>query len=74
MTRVATQGRNGYDQWVTKYRLQYSSEEENFQVYREPGVSSVKGNNNFLVFYSGYVSHFYYVQPLKMYYTVKGKN
>ena len=39
VTRVATQGRNSlqYPQWVTKYRLQYSDKNEEFQYYREPG-------------------------------------
>ena len=27
VSRVATQGSNGYDQWVTKYKLQYSNDE-----------------------------------------------
>ena len=39
VTRVATQGRNSliYSQWVTKYKLQYSDKNEEFQCYREPG-------------------------------------
>ena len=37
VTGVATQGRNGdYDEWVTKYRLQYSDDGVNFTYYREP--------------------------------------
>ena len=35
VTLVATQGRNGYSQWVTKYKLQYSNDGVNFQYYRE---------------------------------------
>ena len=35
VTGVATQGRNGVDQWVTKYKLQYSDDGQNFQNYRE---------------------------------------
>ena len=27
VTRVATQGRHGLDQWVTRYKLQYSNDE-----------------------------------------------
>ena len=42
VTRVATQGRDGYDQWVTKYRLQYSNDGVNFQMYKEPGGSLAK--------------------------------
>ena len=37
VTRVASQGRNGADQWVTKYRLQYSNDGVNYQNYREQG-------------------------------------
>lgn len=35
VTGVATQGRNGVDEWVTKYKLQYSDDGQNFQSYRE---------------------------------------
>ena len=35
VTRVATQGRNGYSQWVTKYKLQYSEDGVNYHYYRE---------------------------------------
>ena len=42
VTRVATQGRNGYDQWVTKYKLQYSVDERNFRVYKQPNVDLAK--------------------------------
>ena len=39
VTGVATQGQNGddYVYWVTKYKLQYSNDEVNFQYYKEPG-------------------------------------
>ena len=42
ITRVATQGRNGYSQWVTKYKLQYSNDGVNFQHYREQGQTQTK--------------------------------
>ena len=42
VTRVATQGRNGYDQWVKKYKIQYSVDGVIFQVYKESGNVSVK--------------------------------
>ena len=49
VTRIATQGRNSstFQQWVTKYKLQYRDKEEKFQYYREPGqdtdeVKSIK--------------------------------
>lgn len=32
---IATQGRNGYNQWVTKYKLQYSDDGVNFNYYGE---------------------------------------
>lgn len=35
VTRVATQGRNGSDQWVTQYRLQYGDDVANLQRYKE---------------------------------------
>ena len=42
VTRVATQGRNGYAQWVTEYKLQYGEDGKNFQHYREPGQTTNK--------------------------------
>ena len=42
VTRVATQGRNAYSQWVTKYKLQYSNDEVNFLYYREQGQNTDK--------------------------------
>ena len=42
VTRVATQGRNAYSQWVTKYRLTYSDDGVNFQYYREQGQTADK--------------------------------
>ena len=42
VSRVATQGKNGYDQWVTKYKIQYSNDGQNFLVYKEPGNSLPK--------------------------------
>ena len=42
VTRVATQGGNGYDQWVTKYKLQYSDDGVTFQFYKDVGDSSPK--------------------------------
>ena len=50
---VATQGRNGCpcDQWVTKYKLQYSEDGPAFKFYRRSGdesdmVGNNKNNNN----------------------------
>ena len=42
LTGIATQGRNGYSQWVTKYQLQFSDDGVNFHYYKEPGQSSPK--------------------------------
>ncbi|XP_068694508.1 uncharacterized protein [Montipora foliosa] len=37
VTAVASQGRNQVDQWVTKYKLQYSNDGYIFQYYKEQG-------------------------------------
>lgn len=37
VTRLVTQGRNAYNEWVTKYKLQYSDDEGNFQFYKQVG-------------------------------------
>ncbi|XP_022805050.1 uncharacterized protein LOC111342257 [Stylophora pistillata] len=37
VTRVATQGLNANDEWVTKYRIQYSDDGGNFQYYKQQG-------------------------------------
>ena len=42
VTGLATQGRNGYGQWVTKYKVQYSDNDVNFQYYMEPGQAAIK--------------------------------
>ena len=42
ITRVATQGRNGVNQWVTEYKLQYGDDGNNFQNYREQGLTKDK--------------------------------
>ena len=42
VTGLATQGRNGYGQWVTKYKVQYSDNGVNFQYYMEQGQAAVK--------------------------------
>ena len=44
VTRVATQGRTDYEQWVTQYRLQYSNDSSNFQNYTEDGENATKVN------------------------------
>ena len=42
VTRVATQGRDGYDQWVTKYRLQYSDDGDTFHSFKVININSAK--------------------------------
>ena len=42
VTRVATQGRFDYPQWVTKYKLQYGNDEESLQYFKEQGQSADK--------------------------------
>ena len=42
VTRVATQGRNGLDQWVTKYNLQYSDNGDIFHFFEEAGNNAAK--------------------------------
>ena len=51
VTRVATQGRNSYSQWVTKYKLQYSDDGVSFQYYWENGATKVSFSylNNTLI-------------------------
>ena len=41
ITRVATQGRHAVDQWVSKYKLQYSNDGVNFQYYKEQEQTKV---------------------------------
>ena len=42
ITRVATQGRNDYSQWVTMYKLQYSNDRMNFKYYKDQGKTTDK--------------------------------
>ena len=42
VTRVATQGRNQHNLWVTEYKLQYSNDTVNMQDYKEQQQDSVK--------------------------------
>ena len=57
VTRVATQGRNDYDQWVAKYKLQYSNNGTNFQNYREQGQTVDKVTD--LIFRDSYYASFH---------------
>ena len=42
VTRVASQGREGSNQWVTKYKLQYSTDGTTFQYYKDEGKTADK--------------------------------
>ena len=42
VTAVATQGRSNYNQWVTKYKLQYSDNGATFTYYMEAGQNVTK--------------------------------
>ena len=42
VTRVATQGRFQFNQWVKTYKLQYSDDGVNFQYYKEQGQTTDK--------------------------------
>lgn len=39
---VATQGRHNVGQWVTQYKLQYSSDGNSFQDFKQQGESTFK--------------------------------
>ncbi len=42
LTGIATQGRNGHNQWITKYKLEYSDDGVTFNYYTVPGQGSPK--------------------------------
>ena len=42
VSRIASQGRHSFDQWVTKYQLQYGNNGVNFQYYRDQGQTANK--------------------------------
>lgn len=47
VSRVASQGRDDADQWVTKYKLQYSTDGVNFQYYKDEGQAADKVGKTF---------------------------
>jgi len=59
VTLVATQGRDAFvhDQWVTKYKLQYSNDGENFQYYKEQGQNADKVNGLIWKCFNIYIAH-----------------
>ena len=42
VTALATQGRNNYPQWVTKYKVQYRGDGDNFQYFMEEQPSKIR--------------------------------
>ena len=54
LTGIATQGRNGANEWVTKYQLQYSDDGVNFQYYKEAGKRSPKVKPSHLIILNRY--------------------
>ncbi len=57
VTGVATQGRSGFHQWVTKYNLQFSDDGVNFYYYMEQRNVSIKVG---LIYREVRSSFFYY--------------
>ena len=47
VTKVATQGSSVANEWVKKYKLDYSNNGTNFQYYREPGQNTEKVVSSF---------------------------
>ena len=41
VTHLGTQGRNAADQWVTSYKVVYSTDGASFQFYKEQGADEV---------------------------------
>ena len=54
VTRLATQGRNSnrFDQWITSYKVEYSSDGSSFHCYHEHGTDKVCELNTCLVYLS----------------------
>ena len=42
VTRVGTQGRDDYSQWVVKYKLQYGNDDAELQFYQRGGTNNDK--------------------------------
>lgn len=49
ITKFQTQGRQDYDQWVTRYTLSYCANGSlTFQTYQENGIDKVGGRQNYI--------------------------
>ena len=55
VTKIATQGRNNYDQWVTSYGVSYSLNGQTFNQYQVNTTDKVRYNQ--LTVYMLYVYH-----------------
>ena len=55
VTRIATRGRSDLNQWVTKYRLQYSEDGVNFHFYKALAQDSPKVRPGSILLASLYV-------------------
>lgn len=63
VTRVATQGRFDYHQWVTNYKLQYGNDEDSLHYFKEQGqrADKVRLHNSLLMHLNCIRSH---IHPL----------
>ena len=55
VTRIATQGSSDWNEWVTKYSLQYSEDGVNFHFYKALGQDSPKVRPGSILLASFYV-------------------
>ena len=61
ITGLATQGRNNFGQWVTKYKVQYSDDGASFRYYSDRcGIKVVYGLRRFTV-YSIFLNHHHHL-------------
>ena len=51
LTKIATQGRHNYDQWVKSYLVSYSSDGQTFQNYKNNGADKVRKIHNTIFYY-----------------------
>ena len=75
VTGLATQGRNGFHQWVTKYKVQYSDDGVHFQYYTEQGQvgSEVKSLSTFTQPYYRSLKYHYVMSMAKAKLPVQNK-
>ena len=49
VSAVATQGRNNFAQWITSYRIEYSSDDSNYTVYNGGAAFTANSDQNTIV-------------------------